>query len=121
MKDKYLVEAGDYTMTLSEGFLLSRDAMCNLENIKALFIWKYEIFTAMETEEDDELLRVFADLVWENEKNIMMAFNFEPNRKFFRFWEMKKCTCPVMDNQDYWGTDLYIYSGDCRIHGGFNE
>jgi hypothetical protein len=115
------IKAGKYDMKLSESFLTRQDAWGNIDNIKQLFYNKFELFTAMEETDDIELIQIFAEEVWENEKEIMKAFNFEVNKNFFKFWEMPRCSCAKMDNFDLLGTKYNIYSGDCIIHGTINN
>lgn len=104
-------------MYLSPGFLERNKAMDNLELIKELFVKKFKLFSRMDRATKQETLMKLADQVTENEYEIQKAFNFEPNINFHRFWELPKCTCPHMDNQDMWGTGRNIFSGDCPIHG----
>jgi hypothetical protein len=111
------IKAGKYDMILSDKFLDKTNAWDNLEEIKELFYYKFELFTAMEGIEDIELLQIFAAEVWENEKQIMKAYNFQPSYDFFRFWEMPHCSCPVLDGKELWGTKYNIYNSECIIHG----
>jgi len=113
----YLVDAGKYSMVISKGFLVSNNAIDNLELIKSLFKVKYKLFARMEKCTKRESIMKLASDITTNEFKIQEAFNFEPNTDFHRFWEMPKCKCPIMDNQDLFGINRNIYVEDCDIHG----
>jgi len=110
-------EGTKYQMTLSKGFLHLNNALKNLDEIKELFEFKYEIYSAMEETDDIDLLKIFADMITQNEFKIQLAFNFKADKGFHRFWEIPKCNCPSMDNQERWGCDVgYYVNGSCPIH-----
>ena len=46
------------------------------------------------------------------------AWGFPEDVRFHRFWDMKGCKCPKMDNNDSYPSGFYITGGDCRVHGG---
>ncbi len=48
--------------------------------------------------------------------DLQEAWGFPMNAKFHRFWEMKGCTCPRMDNEDNYPHGFYTYSGSCKVH-----
>jgi hypothetical protein len=113
----YAVIAGKYSMILSKGFLIQNNATDNLELIISLFLIKYKLFARMERCTKQESIMKLADKVTQNEFKIQEAFNFARDVKFHRFWEVPKCKCPSMDNQERWGTGRSIYTEDCPIHG----
>jgi len=121
MKDKYKVEFGKYDMTLSSGFLAACDAESNLEEIKAKFIIKYKLFTKMDETDNSNELKALAEEVKQNEFSIQELFNFPRNFDFHRWWEVPKCLCPKMDNQDCWGTKYNYHNTNCPVHGGKSE
>jgi hypothetical protein len=102
---------------ISSFFINSKKAWSNVEKIKERFNYKYDLFALMEDTEDVAELRNFAEEVKENELVIQKLFHFKSDTNYFRFWEMPKCKCPWMDNQERWGTDYHIYRLDCPIHG----
>lgn len=117
-KLQYLVDAGKYSLILSSNFIERNNAFENLELLKSLYKRKFKLYERMEKSFKKETLRELAERVRQNEFKIQKAFNFEPSDNFFRFWEMPKCNCPHMDNQERFGCGVgYIYRGDCPIHG----
>lgn len=115
--EKLTVKVGKRKMVLNPRFLKANNAEGNLELIKELFKKKYRLFSRMDRSTKKETLMKLADEVTQNEFEIQKAFNFEPNINFHRFWELPKCECPHMDNQDMWGTGRFIYTENCPIHG----
>ncbi len=43
-------------------------------------------------------------------------WGFEQNDNFLRPWDVPKCECPNMDNDDNWGTPYRITSAACKLH-----
>lgn len=119
-KDLEILPGTKYYSVLSKSFLDMQNCWENLDKIKELFEWKYEIYEAMENTDDKDLLKLYAHMVTQNEFDIQVLFKFEPNPNYHRFWELPKCTCPKLDNQDRLGTISYLISTSCPIHGGNN-
>lgn len=117
MDKKYFVKYGKRKMWLNPHFLERNKAEENIELIKELFVKKFKLFSRMDRSDKKETLMRLAEEVTQNEFEIQKAFNFEPNINFHRFWELPKCKCPHMDNQDMWGTGRFIYTEHCPIHG----
>ena len=115
--DIYEVCYGKYKIKLSRFFLENNKAEGNLEAIKDKFKNKFKLFTEMDKTDDSAQLKELADKVTENEFEIQELFNFSRDANFHRFWEMPKCKCPVMDNQDYWGLQYAVFNSNCPIHG----
>lgn len=44
-------------------------------------------------------------------------WNFERNINYHRFWELPKCTCPKLDNEDRYPCGYYISNTNCPLHG----
>lgn len=116
-KDDLIIKVGRYQMVLNPNFLTNNNAENNLDKIKELFVIKFNYFLEMDKTEDSKELKKLEKKVWANEKLIMTNFNFKVDKNYFRFWEMPKCTCPKLDNIDYWGTGNQIYSLTCPVHG----
>ena len=54
---------------------------------------------------------------WINLKNQIQATLQQPiNYNLHRFWDLKSCTCPCMENEDSYPEGPYIFSGACAIH-----
>lgn len=115
---KYSVKVGKYGIVLSPSFLRQNNAEDNLKLIKRLMKTKFKLYQQMDLQDTQYALRELSKGVKENEFKIMEAYNFEPDANKFRFWEMPKCSCPTMDNQERWGQGVGFYvSSSCLIHG----
>lgn len=114
--EKYVVRYKKYEIMLSERFLRANNAEGHLEQIKEKFINKYKLYEKMENTDDKGELIALANKVKENEFDIQELFNFNRDYAFHRWWEVPKCKCPVMDNQDMWGSNRDVHSSDCPIH-----
>lgn len=56
--------------------------------------------------------------VWvENEYLLQDAWGFERNSNMHRDYLVPHCSCPKMDNDDMYGTDLRYRSPNCIFHG----
>ena len=119
--DQLSVKVGERGVILSSAFLDKQLAWENLSDIKEHFKIKFELFNEMDKEEDPKELRILDKKVTDNEFIIQELFNFPRNANFHRFWDVPKCECPKMDNEDSWGTKYCIISEKCKIHGRINE
>lgn len=115
------IKYGKYNMILNKRFIDQQVCWTNLNLIKSLFKIKFSIYTRMNRSSKLDTIRAQAAEATEIEFQIQEAFNFPRNAAFHRFWEMPKCECPVMDNQDYWGSDQSIHTSNCPIHGSGND
>lgn len=107
----------EWSFTINPYFLDKTKAWDNVEEIKDLYKKKFLLFNKMVQTENKEDLKKMAKEVEDTELEIQELFNFPKSRDHFRFWEMPKCECPVMDNQERWGTPYAVYTESCPIHG----
>ena len=89
-----------------------------ITHILKLHELKLAIFYMMEKKEDSEELKSLADRVTQVEYRLQDAWGFPRNIDYHRFWEMPKCTCPKMDNDDAWPSGHYVINFGCPVHGG---
>jgi len=102
------------SVILNETFLKnSPKGVENREIIEILFEFK-EIVLAMVNPYIDHKAH-FEDMHC-IEESIQIAFGFEPNRDYHRFWEWGYCSCPSLDNSDVWGLAIKYYSAACVVH-----
>lgn len=90
----------------------------DLELLKKLFLNRLAI--------ESDILNHLENLVkkqeliakWvDNEKALQRAYGFKESANHHRFWRMSGCKCPVMDNEDNFGTEYKIINKSCPIHG----
>jgi len=112
---------GKEALVLNKALMDQQNCWGNLEHIKWLHAVRLRLedkiveiaVTDLPTEEFNILLGQWEALQFELQK----AWGFPRNAKFHRFWDMKGCTCPKMDNNDRYPSGIYITAGDCPIHG----
>ena len=88
-----------------------------LDKLLDLYIEKEKVFKELSqaTELEDIVEKT---LIWTAiEFEIQEHWNFKRDYAFHRFWENPHCTCPYLDNKDRWGTNYYVVSQSCPIHG----
>ena len=57
------------------------------------------------------------ELVHKQEHLMQFLWDFEQDSRWYRYeFDIKGCTCPKMDNDDYRGTDMRVFNVDCPIH-----
>lgn len=94
-----------------------QNAWENLEAIKEAHQLRLAICDMMtETEDWKELQSLAADIT-ECEFHLQDLWKFERDEKFHRFWELPKCQCPRMDNEDSYPIGYYVTNMNCPIHG----
>lgn len=92
---------------------LSEEAIHKIQN---LYKEEEELFHTMEQEDDPYQLRNYA-FDWYNIQTQLQAhWGFPLNENYHRWWNLPKCTCPKMDNDDAWPTGRYYMSSGCPIH-----
>ena len=49
---------------------------------------------------------------------LQLLWNFPPNSDYHKYsFQIKGCTCPLIDNLDMIGTSMRYYNASCPIHG----
>ena len=62
-------------------------------------------------------LKTCYQLWLENERSLQKLWGFEENDNYIKWWNVPKCGCPKLDNEDAYPTGYYTTSGNCLIHG----
>ena len=78
---------------------------------------KMRIFYKMEETDESSTLKVLNGEIKKLEFKLQSLWGFPQDVNFHRFWEVPKCQCPEMDNEDAYPTGYYVISGGCPIHG----
>lgn len=88
-----------------------------IDQLKRLHFKRSEIFEEMKATDKKEILqKLFKDYT-KNEFALQKAWKFNEDENYHRWWEVPKCKCPKLDNEDSYGTSRKIYNGNCPIHG----
>ena len=115
----------DYHLELYDGsyIVLNSSLVCkqgvydNLENIKKIHYEKSVIHDIMENTDDVGELRLYSYLLTELEFELQELWGFPRDSKYHRFWNIPKCTCPKMDNEDFYPSKHCYMDLECPIHG----
>ena len=78
---------------------------------------KAEIFGAMEATDDPVTLKALAKIETALEFHQQELWGFKRDENMHYWWQVPKCRCPKLDNQERYGTQYRIVSGDCPVHG----
>ncbi len=62
-------------------------------------------------------LRYWYERWTQNEFDLQEAWKFDKNENFHASWNLPKCTCPKMDNDENYGTKYRIITQGCPVHG----
>lgn len=82
-----------------------------------------DMFTLMDAHNPDDAtsricLHEWAMKVEEQEYRLQDAWGFERDRDNHSWWyRVPHCSCPKIDNMDYFGTPFRIYAEGCPVHG----
>lgn len=115
----YIVSEGkDYVILNSK--LIEKQNLSEAEIDKLLITHKERMMLHkfMEIEDNVFLLRQYDKLYTELEFKLQSLWKFNRDASKHRFWKRPKCSCPKLDNEDRYGTNFAIYSGNCILHGG---
>ncbi len=89
----------------------------NLEAIKEVHALKLLFYAVIEETTDRKLLKELALDITLCEFELQRLWKFTEDVKFHRFWEVPKCVCPKLDNNDNYPTGYYMVSTTCPLHG----
>lgn len=61
--------------------------------------------------------RIYKEEWIENEYMLQALWGFKEDPRYHKFWNMKGCTCPKLDNEDAYPTGFYTLNASCPLHG----
>jgi len=103
---------GEEALMLNKALLDQQLCWENLERLKDLHVRRLEIEDAME-----DRSYVTTNIWTEIQFQLQDAWKFPRDSRYHRFWDIPSCTCPKLDNDDRYPSDLYIIDMSCRLHG----
>jgi len=112
-----IVSYNGHSIVINSRLLDSKNAWGNIENIKTLHLEKLKVFEKMEKTNNKKELKKYAEKIEQIEFSLQTEWGFPLNKNFHTWYNVPKCTCPKMDNEDNRGTDYRIISEDCPVHG----
>lgn len=87
-----------------------------IEKLKEIHFERMQIEDEMENTDDPVLLHELAKKRENAEFKLQEAWGFPQDANYHRWWEVPKCICPKMDNEDNYGTEYRIIRDDCPVH-----
>ena len=111
-----VVKYGKRKIKLNRNFLDKQKAWDNLDRIKSLHRQKLTVMNTMDKLDDPARLKAHAKVITGIEFDLQEAWGFPRDVKWHRFWELPKCACPQMDNEDAYPTGHYRVNGACPVH-----
>ena len=88
------------------------------KELKELYLSMFKIFEKLEKIISPQQTLLLSKELENIEYSMQEIFGFPQNRNYHRYWlEIPTCTCPKLDNQEYYGTEYRLIVEDCPIHG----
>jgi len=87
------------------------DKIYKLHRVRNCYITLMNISTSKED------LRYLSQIVTQIDFQLQRLWKFKEDSSYHRFWDLPKCDCPKMDNQDVYGTGYRYINPNCLIHG----
>lgn len=105
---------GKEVMMLNKALLDQQNCWDNLNELKDLHSQRLALEDRLaEGKGDAKLLSRWTLIQFALQK----AWGFPEDAKFHRFWDMKGCECPKLDNSDRYPHGFYSMNMGCPIHG----
>lgn len=122
-KTKYDVFVGDTYITTINPTLIKRQNIDSdgLKLIKELHKIKYSVLKQMEETDDSVKLKELGKSITDIEFKLQKAWGFKEDINYHRFWDVPKCECPKMDNEDSYPSGHYVINQNCPVHGVFHS
>jgi len=108
-------EDGNFVTGINAALAKTRNI--NIEKAKNLYRAKHHAEKLMEQITSYDKLKYAFDLWTKIQYDLQTVWGFPRSRDYHRFWEVPKCTCPKLDNEDAYGTAMYYINKECPVHG----
>ena len=112
---KLFVQHGKFSCYINSHLLDKQNAWKKLNAIKKLHVEKMKLFEKMETCKESELPG-YAKNIEDVEFKLQKAWGFTQDKDFHRWFDVPRCTCDKMDNEDFYGTKFRSYNLNCPVH-----
>lgn len=87
-----------------------------VKEIESLHESRMDLEETMLREEGVEALHALAKEWTVLQFRLQIAWGFAPDEKYHRFWEVPKCRCPKIDNEEDYTTGFSIINASCPVH-----
>ena len=115
-KDYTVVYNGKPALLLNEHLVKAQGlTKKEVDYIKELHVRRMDIEDSFENDEitPEEYVKSWTL----NQFDLQLAWGFGLNANYHRFWDMKGCSCPKMDNNDGYPYGHYVTDSGCPVHG----
>lgn len=81
--------------------------------------WKNILQLIVVTNKDvkNPLIKEIVKNLEDVEYRLQGLWGFEKTLKYYHFWDLPGCECPVLDNKDRLGTNTFVKNSSCPLHG----
>ena len=94
----------------------------DIELVQLRYRQLFDLFKDAAREDDDLALKHIGEEIQNAEFRLQEAWKFPLDANFHRYWyRAPKCTCPVLDNDERFGTKWHITSTYCPLHSAGDE
>ena len=110
---------GEYITSLN-GTLARKQGITaeDIELLKDTHVMRRIIFNCMEQTDDPSQLKRLAKMFEDLEFLQQELWKFGADKRFHRWFEVPKCSCPILDNLDCLGSEVDVVDVACKVHGG---
>jgi hypothetical protein len=117
LPDRSVLPRGINNVLVKEQGLTEED----VAKISAGHVIRHYIYEAMERTDVPEELKRLNSIATEIENYLQTVWKFGVNPNMHRWYNVPKCRCPKMDNEEALGTPYRTHSGLCPIHWPMEE
>lgn len=109
-----IIKYKDYKININSNIIDPK----NQQELKETYINMFKLFEKSKTILTTiQIFKLSIDLE-KLEYKMQSLFGFPLNRNYHRHWlSVPGCSCPELDNKDYYGTEYRLFDSDCKIHG----
>jgi hypothetical protein len=99
--------------------LISRNELNegDVSKLSKLHHIKWCFFNLAEKLEDKNELKSISEIITQIEFQLQNVWKFNQDSVYHKFWEIPKCSCPKMDNEEVYGTGHRYINTNCLYHG----
>lgn len=118
-EDHYIRRAGEIVGGLNDGLIKKQNLSDKeIKAVKKLHLELQDLFDDMRKMSSVTKIRRQVKEIERIEFAMQKAWRFTIDRNFHTWWRRAPhCMCPIMDNNDWIGTNHRIYNMSCVLHG----
>lgn len=71
----------------------------------------------MKETDNKRFLKALKDIWHLNEFKLQELWGFKRDINYHKWWNLPKCSCPKIDNEDTYPLGYYVLNSSCVLHG----